>query len=518
MPIINTAHCKLVGLCCLTGEERKRVYREWNERFHEHESFWLDVKAGQSAIDITRNVAQLIREQGIVHMAGTMVVIAAFLDLTAAPDAAMLKEICDVADRLHGALGCNVEVTAQFGHLGELAFADKQALRDYAAQAVAVNHGNPNALRPLYLVGSSPLVLPEDDNCWKAVMVFLDVLRRETAPATMIRGGNPDGDIGFLRYGEYDQKKLGWLTSEHTRLTKGLSDEGEGALDTLLKEVYSGFVTEIREKYQPDGNAQPLHPDMIVTGAIRRWQAEHGHLASFEAAKNSTWAALALPGKRLQEIILESYGEMIGNADIYLAKYLEKAGVGVALEKNAPRMELRLTPQKIHTPAPQPPVLNYRSSGRWTQEINDYLNSVVEYAAAKVKFTYGEALLAAYKKVPAESYAAREKDMRLQLSRVETRLKGVMDRQQFISLATTTTPLPLACFFPVLGGGSQSNWVLTREQDDFQMLTGMCSGTQNVVYYIDERTGGLKLVDNAPVKKLQAMIFNCDQNRLQDLI
>ena len=130
MPIINTAHCKLVGLCCLTGEERKRVYREWKERFHEHESFWLDVKAGQSAIDITRNVAQLIREQGIVHMAGTMVVIAAFLDLTAAPDAAMLKEICDVADRLHGALGCNVEVTAQFGHMGELAFADKQAVRD----------------------------------------------------------------------------------------------------------------------------------------------------------------------------------------------------------------------------------------------------------------------------------------------------------------------------------------------------------------------------------------------------
>ena len=517
MPIINTAHCKLVGLCCLTGEERKRVYREWTERFHEHESFWLDVQEGQTAIEITRNVAQLIREQGIVHMAGTMVVIAAFLDLTAAPNEAMLREIGKVADRLHGALGCNVEVTAQFGYMGELAFADKQELRGYAAQTVAVNHADPNVLRPLYLVATSPLVLPEDDNCWKAVMVFLDVLRRETAPATMIRGGNPAGDIGFLRYGEYDQQKLGWLSSEHARLTKALSGDGEGAMDTLLKEVYSGIVTEIREKYQPNGNAQPLHPDMIVTGAIRQWQAEHGHLASYEAAKNSTWAALALTGKRLQEIILEAYSEMIDNADRYLAKYLEKAGVGVELEKNAPRMELRLTPQRMTSAAPQPPALPYKKSG-WTQEINDYLNAVVEYAAAKVKFTYGEALLAAYKQVPQESYAAREKNLKLQLSRVETRLKGVMNRETFISLATSTEALPLACFYPVLGGGHQSNWVLTREQEDFRSLSGMCSGTKTLVYYIDERSGGLKLVDTAPVKALQVLIFNCDEDRLLDLI
>lgn len=515
--IINTAHCKLIGLCCLKGQERDRVYQEWTERFQEHEAFWLDVQENQTAVDMARAATNLIAQQGITHMANSTLVIAVFLDLTAAPNEKLLREVARVAPRLHAALGCNVAVTAEFGYMGVLAFADTDELRGYVQQTVAVNNETPDTLKPLYLVATSPLVLPEDDNCWKAVTVFLDILRREPSPALLIQGGNPDGDVGFLRYGEYDEHKLKQLTTELKKLEKALSADGEDELEKVLKSVYSGIITDIRARFKPDGNYQPLHPDMIVNGAIKRALARSGHLASYENAKNSTWAALSLTGKNLQEIIMEAYSAKIANAGRDLAEYIEKAGVGVQLEMDTIRMTTRLTPDRMSMAAPQPPALPYKEAG-WKLEITDYLNAVVEYAAAKVKFEYGTALCEAYKQVPESLYMDKQRDLSTRLGRVETRLKGVMDRTAFIKLAAAGATLPLAAFFPILGGGTQANWVLTRARADYEELDDRCSGTKTAVYFIDEKVGGLKLVDNAPIKALQVLLFNCDDDRLKDLI
>jgi hypothetical protein len=76
----------------------------------------------------------------------------------------------------------------------------------------------------------------------------------------------------------------------------------------------------------------------------------------------------------------------------------------------------------------------------------------------------------------------------------------------------------MTCFYPVLGGGKQSNWAIARTLEDADELDAHCTGSKTSVYFIDEETGGLKTVDNAPIKALQILLFDCDDDRLRDLI
>ena len=39
-----------------------------------------------------------------------------------------------------------------------------------------------------------------------------------------------------------------------------------------------------------------------------------------------------------------------------------------------------------------------------------------------------------------------------------------------------------------------------------------------VTYFIDEKFGGLKVLDEAPINALQLLLFDCDDQRLEDLI
>lgn len=515
--IINTAYCKLVGLCCVKGQERDRIYREWSERFQEHDAFWLDVNENQTGRDMAKAVTAMIAQQHIGHMVNTTVVIAAFLDLTQEPDLKLLGEVIEVGPWLHKALGCNISLTAEFGYLEQLAFADKDALRTSVKQVEEVNRGKPDSLHPLYLVATSPLIMPQDDNCWKSVMVFLDVLRREPAPASLIHGGNPHGDVGFLRYGEYDEQKLNWLNSEKTRLVKALGNDGDMAFKNVINTACAGIVTEIKNKYIVDGHCHPIHPDMIVTGAIKQALAGKGKLNSYEVARNSTWTAVSMTGNHLQETILEDYSDRIRNAGADLVRYIEEAGIGVGMEKDTDRMISILTPARMTMVPPQPPALKYQKNG-CAQEITNYLVSVREYAAAKTKFDYCNALCEAYKAIQTTHYDQKKAGLKEQEGQVDTRLGGLMDRSTFINMAAAGNPLPMSCFYPVLGGGNQMNWVITRTQADAVDLDSLCAGTKTMVYYIDEQSGGLKMVDNAPIKALQILLFDCDDDRLQDLI
>ena len=508
---IRTVHCKLISLCSLQGEVRQQVRQEWEERFHEHETFWLDVEESQSGVDMARAVTHLIRNQGIMSMAGKKVIIAAFFDLAHAPNEDLAKEIAQVPALLKGALGCTVALTMEFGNLGEMAFADKDQLRSHVKRIVEVNRENPNDKKQLCLVASSPLVLPEDDSSWKAVMVSLDVLRRLSAPAQAVEGGNPDGDVGFIRYGEYDARKLEELTDRKAKLQTALGKDGETQLRSLIQNELSAMLMEIEENYVVTGSVQPIHPDMVVNGSINRWRAAHGSLPSFEAAKSSTWSAMDLTGQNLLSMIDAGCRERIGNADSHLARLLEQAGVGIQLEADAERMQAILRPEKMTVAPPLAPSLAYKPEG-W------YLLGVRRHAAAKAKQDVAQSLLDAYRKIPASVYTDKQSKLTKQLKQVETRLGNIMSRGELINLLPTGAPLPETCFFPILGGGFTASWAICREPADAVDLDAVCGGGNTTVYYIDKNVGGLKLVDNAPIKAVQIVLSNCDDAHLNDMI
>lgn len=514
---IRTVHCKLISLCSLQGEVRQQVRQEWEERFHEHEAFWLDVEESQSGVDMARAVTHLIRNQGIMTMAGKKVIIAAFFDLAHAPNEALAKEIAQVPALLKGALGCTVALTMEFGNLGEMAFADKDKLRSHVKQIVEVNKENPNDKKQLCLVASSPLVMPEDDSSWKAVMVSLDVLRRLSAPAQEIAGGNPDGDVGFIRYGEYDARKLSELTDRKTKILTALGNDGAMKLKDLIRNELSALEMKIEETYVVTGSVQPIHPDMIVSGGINRWKAGKGKLDSFEKAKNSTWSAMDMTGQNLRSMIAAGCREQIEDAEGRLARFLEEAGVGVQLEADAQQMESILRPEKMTVAPPIAPSLSYKPEG-WVKDIEEYLLGVRRHAAAKAKQDMAQSLLDAYRKIPASVYTEKSTGLTKRLKQVETRLGNVMSRADLINLLPTGAPLPETCFFPFLGGGFTASWALCRKPADAADLDGVCTGTNTTVYYIDETVGGLKLVDNAPIKAVQIILSNCDDAHLNDMI
>lgn len=514
---IRTVHCKLISLCSLQGEVRQQVRQEWEERFHEHETFWLDVEESQSGVDMARSVTHLIRNQGIMSMAGKKVIIAAFFDLAHAPNEELAKQIAQVPALLKGALGCTVALTMEFGNLGEMAFADKEQLRSHVKRIVEVNRENPNDKKQLCLVASSPLVLPEDDSSWKAVMVSLDVLRRLSAPAQAVEGGNPDGDVGFIRYGEYDAQKLDELTDRKTKLQTALSNGGEMRLRNLIQNELSAMETEIEETYVVAGSVQPIHPDMIVSGSIGRWRAAHGNLESFEKAKNSTWSAMEMTGQNLRSMIAEGCRTRVENADSRLAQFLEQAGVGILLEADTEHMQAILKPEKMTVAPPIAPSLSYKPEG-WTKDIEEYLLGVRRHAAAKAKQDAAQSLLDAYQKIPASVYTERQSKLTQKLNHVVTRLGNIMSREELINLLPTGAPLPETCFFPILGGGFTASWAICREQADVWDLDAVCTGSNTTVYYIDKNAGGLKLVDNAPIKAVQIVLSNCDDAHLNDMI
>lgn len=514
---IRTVHCKLISLCSLQGEARQQVRQEWEERFHEHEAFWLDVEESQSGVDMARAVTHLIRNQGIMSMAGKKVIIAAFFDLAHAPNEELAKQIAQVPALLKGALGCTVALTMEFGHLGEMAFADKEQLRGHVKRIVQVNKQMPNDKKQLCLVASSPLVLPEDDSSWKAVMVSLDVLRRLSAPAQAVEGGNPDGDVGFIRYGEYDEQKLNELSARKTKLQTALSNGGEMRLRSLIQNELSAMEAEIEETYVVTGSVQPIHPDMIVSGSINRWRAQRGSLDSFEKAKNSTWSAMEMTGQNLRGMIAEGCREWIDNADSRLARFLDQAGVGIQLEADTEHMQAILKPEKMTVAPPIAPSLSYKPEG-WTKDIEEYLLGVRRHAAAKAKQEVAQSLLDAYRRIPASVYTEKQSGLTQRLNQVVTRLGNIMSREELINLLPTGAPLPETCFFPILGGGFTASWVICREQGDEWELDNVCAGSNTTVYYIDKKVGGLKQVDNAPIKAVQIVLSNCDDAHLNDMI
>lgn len=491
--------------------------QQWNNRFHEHETFWVDVQPDQTASGIAKMVTQMITAQGIMTLAGQTVVMAVFLDLTQSPKEKLISEILKVPTLLNNVLGCTVPLTMEFGYLDEMAFADKVMLRGNAKQIVHINAEYPQKRIQLCLLAKSPLVQEEDDNSWKAAIVLLDVLRRMSAPASFVPvggGGNPNDDIGFIRFGDYNAKKVERLNTEKEKLAVALGNGGQNELKVAVDSALSAIESDIEENYLINSSCQPIHPHMIVDGFLAKKSAARGRNSQFNMARNATWSALEQTGKNLCSLITEAYQSRIANTDAELAKFIEKAGVGIELEEDSALMSGILQPEKVRIPEPMAPGLAYSETG-YTTEIEKYLKDMRHYAAGKVKQAYAQALYDSYRAIDVAQFAEKRAQLNKHLANVNIHLTGLLSRNKFFDMVATEAQLPQATFFPVLGGGSSASFVLCRKQQDHADLNQVCP---HKTFYIDEKFGGLKTLDESPMMALQLLLFDCDDQRLEDLI
>lgn len=517
MPDISIAQCKLVGISCLEGSERDRTKQEWEERFLEHEAFWLDAQEGQKAVALAKRITAVMSEHEIVTLADETVVLAVFLDLTKAPNVELLREITKLPAVLTK-LGCLAPIVLEFGFLDDVAFGDAEALKENVRNVVAVNCEDQNIRKQLVLVAASPYGQSQDDVCWKSVMVALDILRRDSAPASMIPvdGANPNDNVGFLRYGEYDEQKLQTLQAEQNRLQIKLGNGGTMEFKNVLNMALGEIEKEINDRYVVEGNCQPLHPGMKVEGYFARRAAEHGR-EPFASARNSTWNALDMTAKNLKKMILDAYRQKIEGAPGDLKKYIEQADIGIMLESDSAAMLGMLDPGAVGMSEPMTPNLAFKESG-YTSEIDGYLKDMRRYCAAKVRYEYMVGLRDAYKAVDQSEYTKRQAALAKELKNTGYRISKVTDKKTLVNLIANGGNLPQANIHITLGGGNSACWALCRDKADYGDMSAACTGALVTVYYIDAKFGGLKLLDNAPIKAVQLLQFHCSEERLTNLI
>lgn len=515
---ISSVQCKLIGISCLEGDVRQQVRREWDERFYDHEAFWVDAKAGQSVMNLAQSVAGIIRSQGITSLGGKSLLLTVFLDLTKAPDMALLGEILRLPQVLARALNCIVPLTLEFGYVGMLAWGDTEALKANTRQVVDLNCQDTAKRKQLCLVGISPLWQPDEDISWKSVMVCLDVLRRDASPGTLVpfEGTNPCNNVGFLRYGEYDEEKLEGLQAERSRIEQALSDNGELALRNEIAMALGKIENDVETQYPVDGACQPIHPKMYPEGMIERWNAQHGN-PPFAVGRTKTLEALAATTQHMKQKIIASFRAQIADAPAYLRQYMKKAEAGIDLESNRKKMEEILAVDSIGRVEPQLPALDYKETG-YTNEIDNYLKGVRRYMGAKIRQDFAKALLEAYRQIPDSSYAQRKRVLDEQKQDVDMDLGRLTTKSQLLGMISMGSELPGAALSSNRAAGLSFYFGLTRDENMGLELDKAIAGTMAFSYFIDATNGGLKMLDNAPLKALQLLQFDCCDACLTDLI
>lgn len=516
---ISNIQCELIGISCLEGSLYDQVRKEWEKRFQKNHAFWVDAPGGSQSANLLKLIADILANQGISSLIGRSIVLVAFLDLTKDLNTELMAQIAEIPHQLNNAFGCNVPVMLTFGNLGKMAFADKVMLRKHAAQVVDVHMNNTQTRKQLVLIANAPLVQEENDKSWKAAITLLDVLRREADPASMLPvagADNPNDDVGFLRYGEFDHAARYRLEEDIKKLTDSLSSNGATELHAALQKELGKIDGKAKTTWDIDANMQPMHPDMVVEGWLGKNKAKKGKNSQYETARNATVMALGATGKKMQEDIIEAHASMIAEAGARLDQYILEAGVGLSLEEDRKQMHNALEITVNQTMLPSLPSFLYSENG-YANEISYYLHCVRDAAVCQVKQNYVKAIREAYDRKTDEYYRAKRQDIQLRLDEAHRQLSRYMDKQTLIDKSAAGSSLPDTSFFPMLGGGAQCRFMLCREPEDEHLLTNACAGTQTSVYYIDKQYGGLSELDNASVKSLQLLMLDCSVH-LDDLI
>ncbi len=520
MEDISTLHCKLIGVNCLPPGEGATVRKLWDERFHERAAFWVDAAPGDSVNAVFDRIRQVIMQQQIANMSNETCVVALFLDCTQSLDPDLLQALNDLPGQLHGRLSCHISLCCQFCWLGEMIPGERKALRERIAAMSQLNkqhHGR----RQICLV-AQPALAPSSEAYWKATIVCLDLLRRRTNPDDVLSPvgtGGANDDVGFLRYGEYDGEKLRQLTDRQARLQRSLSDQGEREFRDAVCATFRQLEAKISETIRPDGNAQPLHPGLFVTGYFKRKKARKGKNEEYNEAQRLTREAILSTGNEIVSQCIALSNAIAEDAPELLRQLLSSAAVGIALEENRQEMRRMLDMGLQRVDIPTAPALRYNEDG-YAQEITQYFQEILRRGIYEAKVHLEKSLLAAYNAVPDDSFSTRRAQYRKELDGVKQELSYTIQESAFCESAQRDGDKLKSGFSPrnATIGGITRRHLLCRVRETAQRLSGSYAHPGLSVSLIDGTAAGLKVVDSAPVKALHVLSFDCTPACLLDLI
>lgn len=515
---ISNIQYKLIGVCALRGEEKELLKSLWMKRFSEQVTFFAEVEPSDRALVMTQKIFKKISDAGYRAANGFQVVLAVFVDLTEALDESFLKELSSVSAMLSTHLRCSVKYQLFFGYVGMAGLNEGEDVALMRQNAKALVNGNPYA-KGVYLVGK-PAFGGTPEFRWKAVNFMLDMLRRDANAQRLQVVSHDNGTIGFLRYSEYDEQMLVKLQNEEKQLINHLGNYGNVEFPGELNSRLAVIETAARENFVVDANMQPIHPDMIVSGMLKIWSAKRNSNDDFNRGRAQTLAALRGTGEGLVEQIRDFYQSRMGDPRQFLVDVFTSIHAGIGFVENRALVQSLLVPQIQAVRDAMPPALAYNENG-YAEEICTYLEQKLNYGIYKAKIWFYDTLKKAFENFSEQQIANRRSEMQEQLRMVQNNLNHVPTKKEFCDQAIGSGSGMDAQFIAVVGGaGVTLKYLTCRKDEDRAWMEANCfmGNQQEARFYIHETMGGLINRDEAPIKALQVLLFDCTDSRMEELL
>lgn len=515
---ISTEYHTLIGVNCIVGDEKETISREWAKRFSPYKAFLVEVSEQDSVEKIVTGICELIAQQGITSLADKTCVLAVFMDLTGEPKPELLDTLSKISAKLNSLLHCSITTVLQFGYAGLVGLNDSAPIRANIQTVVAHNENDPT--RTQIVLVSKPALAALSYSVWLPAIILLDFMRRQPNPAGELPktlDGKTNNDVGFLSYREYNEKIYGELQTEAKRLQDKIGNEHKVQFQNYISKLVNEIADGIDKTYPVDGAFQPQHPDMIVPKNKEK-KAEKGKYDPYNAAARQTESAVEATRRAINDAVKASFALAGAQADRKLREAIDAAGLGLAAAGD--RQFMLGTALTFLNPAPERPLsidlMRYKSDH--TPDIDQYLRKVKDFALFEGREMLYSALRRAYEKIDAGEFEKQIAESNAKLKQISAKLQGLLSEEEFFTNADSGM-LTLTSTFSADGLNeaiSRDYFILRGEE--LQKKCQMKGYSSTIKYYIDEKTGNIQGLDDAPMKVIRLTLLDCTQENLENLI
>ena len=506
---ISLVRSKLIGVSCLQGKARDDLNTVWNERFSEIVAYMVNAEPGEKANLIAGKIVQKIRDQGFEDMTAESFVVAIFLDLTKDITEDEIINLSRVSTIVTNALGCRVKYKAFFGDVGEKDLIGTEAASESTRMISQSN------LNHLWLIAHHALGSSLVD--WKAVAVFLDILRRIETPSAMINAvGFDKGLVGFLGYKELNELSVDELRRKLENLDKKLRSDEERPFYDAISDILHDLEVKINRMFVINGGLQPVHTQIALRPTL--WE-KMKHIDPSSIPRRNSCTALTITGEKLKEGIQAFALRFLDNPEQTLQSVLDQDEIGLELIREKTKIRTILG-EKIEM-VREKDLPSLQDGEPLGGQMTEYLESIKDAAICKAKQTVLKQLSDAFEKIEdAEVLQKIQKTIR-ERNHVEILIHNAVTRDSFFAAAKSEGTEMNSRFHPIIGGTGRAlhRCILCRNYSDFEYFNNNPAVMFGIddVFFIDETLGQLNYIDMAPMKALHIHYMDGTDERITDV-
>lgn len=515
---ISNVQSKLIGVSFLNDKEQQIVKKLWQNSFSRADAFWVEAAETDTAREIAQKVFSEIREAGAAGIDGKTCEIVLFLDYSGEDLRDYSSAIGGLAVTIQDALFCSVPLELQYVYIGTNPTYKKSAnqLKEAILALTNDNYTNSKVPKRACLIARNLISAKENTDHWNSAVFYLDILRRNSVSDVLPTvGTNGNDDVCFIRYAEFDGQRYTELCEIIQKLDQLRGFSGFPELRSELDKRLKNLENEARARFQVSARNQPIHPDMKVEGFFKIQKARRGANAEFTAAQMQTRNALLKTGEALSDGIKKVYEEELQqNAKNYMDELIKSCSVGLELLSDREKMSELFDASMISATKPQLPSLLYNEAGYY-QDIETYLEQVRTCAIVEAKKLYLETLQKAYSSISDEEIALKKIDINKKLAEANAQLAYVPSEKEFIEGANDTAGTTMISFFsPINPGGVTKRLIVDSSVKDAERHDSKVNREVTVMLLPEIQA----TITSTKPKAIQMLTFDCDRNRLDDLI